>query len=84
MKIEIHRILLGITSCYLIRHAGVILIDAGDANRGEKFKRSMDRLGIRECCHTPCGLRPVDRGQGSDATGCDHLGAYHGRRGKWA
>jgi glyoxylase-like metal-dependent hydrolase (beta-lactamase superfamily II) len=47
MKIEIHRILLGITSCYLIRHAGVILIDAGDANRGEKFKRSMDRLGIR-------------------------------------
>ncbi|MGB3715539.1 MAG: MBL fold metallo-hydrolase [Candidatus Promineifilaceae bacterium] len=47
MKIKIDRIILGITSCYLVRHEGAILIDAGNSNQEKKFERVMDRLGVR-------------------------------------
>jgi glyoxylase-like metal-dependent hydrolase (beta-lactamase superfamily II) len=47
MEIKIDRIVAGVTSCYLVRHEGAILIDAGNSNQEKKFERAMDRLGVR-------------------------------------
>ena len=47
MDIRIDRIVLGVTSCYLLRHEGTILIDAGNANQEGKFLRAVERLGIK-------------------------------------
>jgi glyoxylase-like metal-dependent hydrolase (beta-lactamase superfamily II) len=47
MEIKIDRIVIGVTSCYLVRHEGAILIDAGNSNQERKFERALDRLGVR-------------------------------------
>jgi glyoxylase-like metal-dependent hydrolase (beta-lactamase superfamily II) len=47
LEIKIDRIVLGITSCYLVRHEGIILIDAGNSNQESKFERVMERLGVQ-------------------------------------
>jgi hydroxyacylglutathione hydrolase len=39
MSVRIDRIKLGITNCYLIRQDGVLLVDCGDAGRGDVFQR---------------------------------------------
>lgn len=46
MKTEIHRLSLGKCNCYLIKEDGVILVDAGFANQGEKFLRELKELSI--------------------------------------
>jgi glyoxylase-like metal-dependent hydrolase (beta-lactamase superfamily II) len=47
MEIKIDRIVIGVTSCYLVRHEGAILIDAAHSNQERKFEKAMDRLGVR-------------------------------------
>lgn len=47
MEIKIDRFVLGITSCYLVRHEGAILIDAGNSNQEGKFERVIGQLGVR-------------------------------------
>jgi hydroxyacylglutathione hydrolase len=46
MEVKINRITLGIANCYLLRHEGTILIDAGLANQETKFQRELNRLGV--------------------------------------
>jgi glyoxylase-like metal-dependent hydrolase (beta-lactamase superfamily II) len=47
MGTEIHRILLGFTSCFLVKEQGLVLLDAGVPNQGRKFLREMRRLSLR-------------------------------------
>ena len=47
MDLRIDRIRLGVTSCYLVRHEGTILIDTGHANQGKKFEENLSRLGVK-------------------------------------
>jgi glyoxylase-like metal-dependent hydrolase (beta-lactamase superfamily II) len=47
METEIHRLLLGFTSCFLIKEQGLVLLDAGVPNQGRKFLRDMRRLSLR-------------------------------------
>lgn len=44
--VEIHRIPLGMTNCYLIRDRGTILVDAGYPGKGQKFLKALRRLSI--------------------------------------
>jgi hydroxyacylglutathione hydrolase len=47
MEIRIDRIRLGVTSCYLVRHEGTILIDTGHANQENRFAAKLGQLGAR-------------------------------------
>jgi hydroxyacylglutathione hydrolase len=47
MEIIIDRVVIGVTSCYLVRHEGAILIDAGNSNKEGKFEKAFNRLGVR-------------------------------------
>lgn len=47
MEREIYRLVFGVTSCFIVRHEGAILIDAGNSNQEGKFLRVVDSLGIR-------------------------------------
>jgi glyoxylase-like metal-dependent hydrolase (beta-lactamase superfamily II) len=47
MTVDIVRIPLGVDTCYVLRSAGVIAIDAGPAGRAEKFARRLASAGIR-------------------------------------
>lgn len=47
MDLRIDRIRLGVTSCYLVRHEGTILIDTGHANQEKKFVENLSRLGVK-------------------------------------
>ncbi len=44
MQIKIDRIVLGTTSCYLVRHEGAVLVDCGDARRVGAFQRALAAL----------------------------------------
>ena len=46
MKPQIHRIKLGINSCYLIREKSVIMIDGGNPGKLKAFQRKISELGI--------------------------------------
>lgn len=46
MQPQIHRIKLGINSCYLIREKSVIMIDGGNPGKLKAFKRKITELGI--------------------------------------
>ncbi|MBC8274990.1 MAG: MBL fold metallo-hydrolase [Chloroflexi bacterium] len=46
MAIQIHRIPLGPTNCYLIRDAGTILVNAGTPDKSRKFSKALSRLSI--------------------------------------
>ncbi len=47
MEIKIDRIVIGVTSCYLVRHEGTILIDAAHSKGERRFASSFERLGVR-------------------------------------
>ncbi len=44
MRTSITRIVLGATSCYLIRHEGAVFVDCGDARREGAFRRALAAL----------------------------------------
>jgi len=46
MTVEIHRISLGLTNCYLIRDGGTILVDGGQPGKSQKFLKTLSRLSI--------------------------------------
>ena len=46
MKMEIHRLSLGMCYCYLIKQEGLILVDAGFPNQEEKFLKELKGLSI--------------------------------------
>lgn len=46
MKTEIHQLSLGVCNCYLIKEEGLILVDAGSPNQGEKFLKQLKDLSI--------------------------------------
>ncbi|MFW5821272.1 MAG: MBL fold metallo-hydrolase [Bacteroidota bacterium] len=46
MKPQIHRIKLGINSCYLIREKSVIMIDGGNPGKLKAFQKKISDLGI--------------------------------------
>ena len=46
METEIHRLSLGMCYCYLIKQEGLILVDAGFPNQGEKFLKQLNGLSI--------------------------------------
>ena len=46
MHVRIDRIRLGITSCYLIRHETVALVDCGQVGMGRAFEKAVRALGI--------------------------------------
>jgi hydroxyacylglutathione hydrolase len=45
-KTEIHRLPLGLCNCYLIKEEGLVLVDAGWPNQGEKFLKILKALSI--------------------------------------
>jgi glyoxylase-like metal-dependent hydrolase (beta-lactamase superfamily II) len=47
MDIRIDRIRIGVTGCYLVRHEGTILIDAGNSNQEKRFFSAFEQLGVR-------------------------------------
>jgi hydroxyacylglutathione hydrolase len=47
MDVRIDRFVVGVTSCFIVRHEGTILIDAGNANQETKFVKVLNRLGIQ-------------------------------------
>jgi hydroxyacylglutathione hydrolase len=47
MSIQINAIKLGVTQNYILKGEGVVLIDAGQSNRVGKFRRGLEKLGIR-------------------------------------
>ena len=47
MDVQIDRIRLGVTSCYLVRHEGTILVDAGHAKQEKRFAENLRRLGLQ-------------------------------------
>ena len=47
MDIRIDRIRIGVTGCYLVRHEGTILIDAGNSNQENRLLGAFERLGVR-------------------------------------
>ncbi|HDS00617.1 MAG TPA: MBL fold metallo-hydrolase [candidate division Zixibacteria bacterium] len=47
MSLQIFPVKVGINTCYLIRHEGVILIDAGGPNKIKTFQRAFDKFSIR-------------------------------------
>jgi len=47
MNVKIHTINLGFDNCYLIQKDGIIMIDAGEPNKIEKFKKRLKRLNIK-------------------------------------
>ena len=46
METEIHRLSLGLTNCYLIKQEGLILVDAGNPNKGKSFLKQLKDLSI--------------------------------------
>jgi glyoxylase-like metal-dependent hydrolase (beta-lactamase superfamily II) len=46
MQLEVHRIVLGITSCYLIRHQAVALVDCGTAGQWDALDRAIRGLNL--------------------------------------
>ena len=46
MQTKIHQLSLGICNCYLIKEDGIILVDAGPPNQGEKFLKKLKDLSI--------------------------------------
>lgn len=46
MKTEIHQLSLGVCNCYLIKEDGLILIDGGSPNQGEKFLKELTKLSL--------------------------------------
>jgi len=47
MELRIDRFVIGVTNCFIVRHEGTILIDAGNANQETKFLKVLNRLGIQ-------------------------------------
>ena len=47
MDAKTDRIRLGVTSCYLVRHEGTILIDTGHGGQEKRFAKQLDRLGVQ-------------------------------------
>jgi len=47
MDIRIDRIRIGVTSCYLVRHEGTILIDVGNSKQEKRFVAAFEQLGVR-------------------------------------
>lgn len=47
MATEIFPINLGFDTCYLLRDAGLILLDAGQPKKGRAFRRALTRLSIQ-------------------------------------
>jgi len=46
MKTEIHQLSLGVCNCYLIKEEGLIMVDAGFPNQGQKFLKELKDLSI--------------------------------------
>jgi glyoxylase-like metal-dependent hydrolase (beta-lactamase superfamily II) len=46
MEVEIHSIPMGFDTIYAIRGEGVILVDGGDPDRFERFKKGLERASI--------------------------------------
>ena len=46
MGVEVHRLRLGITNCYLIKEEGLILVDAGPSQKTELLRRRLQALSI--------------------------------------
>ena len=46
METEIHRLSLAFCHCYVIKEEGLILVDAGFPNQGEKFAKELKDLSI--------------------------------------
>ncbi len=66
MQVRIDRIRLGITSCYLIRHDAIALVDCGDVGRGKAFEKALRALGI-----TPAEISLIVLTHGHS----DHIGS---------
>jgi hydroxyacylglutathione hydrolase len=47
METEIHRLSLGMCYCYLIKEEGLILVDAGFPDQGEKFIKELEALSVK-------------------------------------
>ncbi len=47
MEIRIDRVVLGLTSCYLVRHEGVLWVDCGMPGAGPGFRKALEGLGLR-------------------------------------
>lgn len=45
-EMDIHTIKVGISSCYLIRHEGAILVDAGVPGKFNKFSKRLKKVGV--------------------------------------
>jgi hydroxyacylglutathione hydrolase len=47
MDVRIDRIPLGVTSCYLVRHEGVLWVDCGMRGAGPAFRKALEVLDVR-------------------------------------
>ena len=46
MSVEVHRLPVGITNCYLIKERGLILVDAGMSQKAELLRKKLQALSI--------------------------------------
>jgi len=47
MDIRVDRIAVGVTSCYLVRHEGTLLVDCGMRGAGPAFRKALAALDVR-------------------------------------
>lgn len=47
MPVSIHTIKLGLDQCYVVRDKGTILIDAGAHNMEKKFRKGLNKVGVK-------------------------------------
>jgi hydroxyacylglutathione hydrolase len=46
MSVEVHRLPVGITNCYLIKERGLIMVDAGPSQKAELLQKKLQALSI--------------------------------------
>ncbi len=46
MSVQVHRLPLGITNCYLIKEQGLVLVDAGPPQKAEQLMKKLQALSI--------------------------------------